>query len=136
MYLLLRGAADRKPVVGGGQDEDWERVCLPTPCLVILLHLGSKPSAGSCPLVNDRGSGFVLLFPPNRLRPRSQRVPSKVPLPPLPLSSLIFCLGLVLLFCNYQPGGRMALTCSCSLADRWDRKRGSLFQLAPIIHLG
>ena len=25
MYLLLREAADRKPVVGGGQDEGWER---------------------------------------------------------------------------------------------------------------
>ena len=31
MYLLLRGADDRKPVVGGGQDEDWGARLPPPP---------------------------------------------------------------------------------------------------------
>lgn len=51
MYLLLRGAADRKPVVGGGQDEDWKRVCLPHPMPGYPAPSREQaPSAGSPPV--------------------------------------------------------------------------------------
>lgn len=59
----------------------------PTPRLVILLHHGSKPPLPALLrslFVNDRGSGFVLLFLLIAFAPGASVFPAKCPLLPSP----------------------------------------------------